>query len=99
MRIWAYGDSLEQLRNMIEATVSSSDSVVGTSVCAEASPEFPQSGLTPAISAAIRGEIDLLLIPTLKLLGCGTRVEQMAEIFQSYGVSVRSVSSSGISSS
>ncbi len=99
MRIWVYGDSLEQLRDMIEAAVSSSDTVVSTSVRVEAGSEFPQSGLTPAISAAIRGEIDLLLIPTFELLGCGIKAGQMTELFRNYGVSIRSVSSSGISSS
>ncbi len=99
MRIWVYGDSLEQLRDMIEAAVSSSDTVVGASVRAEAGSAFPQGGLTPAISAAIRGELDLLLIPTWEMLGCGTKAGQMTEIFQSYGISIRSVSSSGISSS
>lgn len=99
MRIWVYGDSPEQLRDMIKAAVSSSDTIVGTSICTEAGSEFPQSGLTPAISAAIRGEINLLLIPTFELLGDEARTEQMAELFQNYGVSIRSVSSNGISSS
>ncbi len=99
MRIWAYGDSPEQLRDMIKTAVGSGDSVVGTSVRAKADSEFPQSGLTPAISAAIRGEIDLLLIPAFELLGCGTKARQMAELFQSYGVSIKSLSNCGISSS
>ncbi len=99
MRIWVYGDSLEQLQDMIEAAVRSSDTVVGTSVRTEAGSAFPQGGLTPAISAAIRGEIDVLLIPTFELLECGTKAGQMTESFQNYGVPIRSVSSSGISSS
>ncbi len=99
MRIWAYGDSLEQLQKMIETAVSSCDTVVGASVRAETGSEFLQGGLTPAISAAIRGELDLLLIPAFELLGRGSKAEQMTEIFQSYGVSIRSVSNCGISSS
>ncbi len=99
MRVWVYGDSLKRVQNIIENAVSSSDTVVGTSARVEAGSEFPQGGLTPAISAAIHGEIDLLLIPTFELLGGGTKAGQMTELFRNYGVLIRSVSSSGISSS
>lgn len=99
MRIWIYGDSLEQIQSMAENFAVPSDTVVGSSVCAEADSGFPQSGLTPAVSAAIRGEIDLLLIPTFELLGSGAKAEQLTELFQSYGVSIKSASSSGINSS
>ncbi len=97
MRIWIYGGSLEQVQSMTDNIAVPCDTVVGSSVCAESDSGFPQSGLTPAVSAAIRGEIDLLLIPTFGLLGA--KVEQLTELFQSYGVSIKSVSSSGINSS
>lgn len=99
MRIWVYGDCPEQIQSMIEKNVNSSDTVVGTSVRAEIGAAFPQSGLTPAVSAAIRGEFDLLLIPAFGLLGDKTKADQMIGLFQGYGVSVRSVSSNGINSS
>ena len=99
MRIWVYGDSPERIRNMIEENISSEDTVTGTSVCAEIGSAFPQSGLIPAISAAIQNNIDLLLVPTFELLGNTTKTEQTIELFQSYNVSVRSVSSNGINSS
>ena len=99
MRIWVYGDSPAQIQSMIEKTVRSDDTVAGTSVRAEISSAFPQSGLTPAISAAIRKDIDLLLVPTFELLGNTAKTEQTIELFRSYNVSVRSVSSNGISSS
>ncbi len=92
MRIWVYGDSPEQIQNMIENAGSSSDIIVGTSVCANVDSNFPRSGLVPAISAAMRGKFDLLLIPAFNLLGCGAK-EQMTELFQSYGVVIKSASS------
>lgn len=84
---------------MIEENISSDDTVIGTSVCAEIGSAFPHSGLTPAISAAVRGEIDLLLIPSFRLLGDRGKAEEIVELFRNYGVSVKSVSSNGISSS
>lgn len=99
MRIWVYGDSPKRIRDMIEENISSDDTVIGTSVCAEIGSAFPQSGLIPAISAAIRNDIDLLLVPTFELLGSTTKAEQTIELFRSYDVSVRSVFSNGINSS
>lgn len=99
MRIWVYGDSLEQIQNMIEKHVSPNDTVAGTSIRAEFCSAFPYNGLTPAISSAIRGEIDLLLIPSFQLLGDKGKAEEIVELFQNYGVSVKSVSNDGINSS
>lgn len=99
MRIWIYGDASEQIRDIIEENVSISDTVVGTSLRAEIGSAFPKSGLTPAVSAAIRGGFDLLLIPAFGLLGDKAKADQMIGLFQSYGVLVRSVSSNGINSS
>lgn len=99
MRIWIYGGSLEQIQSMTDNITVPCDAVVGSSVCAEADSGFPQSGLIPAVFAAIRGEIDLLLVPTFGLLGNGAEAEQLTELFQSYGASIKSVSSNGINSS
>lgn len=99
MRIWVYGEDPEQIQNMIEKHVSPGDTAAGTSTRAEFCSAFPHSGLTPAISAAVRGEIDLLLIPSFRLLGDRGKAEEIVELFRSYGVSVKSVSSNGISSS
>ncbi len=99
MRIWVYGDSPERIRDMIVENISSYDTVTGVSVGAEIGSSFPQSGLIPAISAAIQNNIDLLLVPTFELLGNTAKAEQTIELFRSYNVSVRSVSSNGISSS
>lgn len=99
MRIWVYGNSSEQIRSIIGKAVNPCDTVEGSSVCAETDSKFPQSGLTPAVSAAIRGEFDLLLVPAFELLGDKAKIEQMIKLFQGYGVSVKSVCSSGINSS
>lgn len=99
MRIWVYGDSPERILDMIEENMNSDDTVTGSSVCVEIGSAFPQSGLIPAISAAIRNNIDLLLVPTFELLGNTTKAEQIIELFQNYGVSVKSVSNDGINSS
>lgn len=92
MRIWIYGDSPEQIQDIIKAGTAPDDTVVNTSVCAEAGSAFPQSGLTQAIAAAIRGKIDLLLVPRWELLGGKASAARTIELFQSYGVSVRSLS-------
>ena len=99
MRIWIYGGSPEEIQEMIEKSVSFGNTVSGTSLRAETDSSFPQSGLIAAISAAMRGEFDLLQLLALELLGNKSKAAQMVELFQNYGVSVRSVSSRGIHSS
>ena len=80
-------------------SVSFGNTVSGTSLRAETDSSFPQSGLIAAISAAMRGEFDLLQLLALELLGNKSKAAQMVELFQNYGVSVRSVSSCRINSS
>ena len=99
MRVWIYGGSPEEVQEVIEKSVSSENTISGTSLRAEIGSPFPQSGLVAAISAAMRGEFDLLLVSAIELLGSRGNAAQMAELFQSYGVSVKSVSSSGINNS
>ncbi len=99
MQIWIYGTSVKQIQSVIETDVSPSDIVAGTSVCAEDGSAFPHSGLSQAVSAAIRGKIDLLLISQFELLGDKDKAAQTIELFQSYGVSVKSASSCEINSS
>ncbi len=92
MWIWIYGDSPEQVQSMIETRTGTADTVVGTSTCAASGSTFPQSGLTPAISAAIQGKIDLLLVPKFETLGSEASAARIIELFQSYGVLIRSIS-------
>ncbi len=99
MRVWIYGDSPAEIQELIEQSVRFGDTVTGTSLRAETGSPFPQGGLAAAISAAMRGEFDLLLVPAFELLGNKRTAAQLAELFQGYGVSVKSASSSGSSSS
>lgn len=99
MRVWIYGKSPEQVQQIKSSMIHSCDCVAGTSVCAEDGSAFPQSGLTSALYSAMRAEIDQLIISDRCLLGGDLQQQQMAELFQSYGVSIRSVSNCGINSS
>ena len=99
MRVWIYGGSPAQVQTIIDAHSRSSDTVIGASVCAADDTEFPQSGLTQALYSAMRGEIDQLVISDYRLLGSDTQAEQIVELFCGYGVSIRSASNCGISSS
>lgn len=99
MRVWIYGNNLEQIQQIRDNMIHSCDTVVGTSVCAEDGSAFPQGGLTPAIYSAMRAEIDQLIISEQRLLGSDVQYEQMVELFQSYGVSIKSASNCGINSS
>ena len=80
MRIWIHGGSLEEVREMIEKVVGSGDTESGTSLLAETDSSFPQSGLLPAISAAIRREFDLLLIPSFEMFGSKTKLRCLSQI-------------------
>lgn len=99
MRVWIYGKNLKQVQQIEGSMIPSCDHVAGTSVCAGEDAAFPQSGLTAAIYSAMRAEIDQLIISDRGLLGSEIQQQQMAELFQSYGVSIKSASNCGINSS
>lgn len=99
MRVWIYGRNLKQVQQIESSMIHSCDRVAGTSVCAEEGSAFPQSGLTPALYSAMRAEIDQLIISDRCLLGSDPQQKQMAELFQSYGVSIKSASNCEINSS
>ena len=99
MRVWIYGNTLKQVQQIKDNMVRLCDTVAGTSVCAENGSAFPQSGLTPALYSAMRREIDQLIISEPCLLGSDTQYTQAVELFQSYGVSIKSASNCGINSS
>ena len=87
MRTWIYGYGLDQIQQMRD-----------NALCPHDRP-FPQSGLTPALYAAMRSEIDQLIVADDNLLGSGPQRVQIVELFQSYGVSIKSASNCGINSS
>ncbi len=93
MRIWLYGRD----QNTVQALflgIGTTDTVIGVSVAPPPDGLPPQSGLTQAMCAAIRGELDTLLIFERRMLG--STPQQMSETekrFQDYGVTVKSLSS------
>jgi len=99
MRIWIYGRD----RNTVQTLISGNDptnTVVGTSALPAQWTEFPLSGLTQAMCAAIQGELDLLLVSDCQLLGNDPQqIREMEAAFAYYGVSVKSASSCGSRSS
>lgn len=99
MRTWIYGYGLDQIQQVRDKALCPHDTVAGFSVCAADDRPFPQSGLTPALYAAMRSEIDQLIVADDKLLGSGPQRMQTVELFQSYGVSIKSASNCGINSS
>ncbi len=99
MRTWIYGYGLDQIQQMRDKALCPHDTVAGFSVCAADDRPFPQSGLTPALYAAMRSEIDQLIVADDNLLGSGPQRVQIVELFQSYGVSIKSASNCGINSS
>ena len=93
MRTWIYGGSLDQIQQIRDSALCPHDTMAGFSVCAGAGCPFPQSGLTPALYAAMRWEIDQLIVADDRLLGNNSQRMQIVELFQSYGVSIKSASS------
>lgn len=99
MRVWVYGRSLTQIQTIADRYARSGDVVIGISLCAGDGARFPQSGLTRALCSAMRGEIDLIVIPNRRLLGNNVQIKEMEDLFCRYGTAIRSASSCGISSS
>ena len=85
MRIWIYSGTPAEAQRL-SRSITAPDTVAGTSVRAGKDAAFPQGGLTPALYAAICGDVDLLL--SSKPLK-----NTMCELFASYNVSVKSASS------
>lgn len=99
MRVWIYGRSEQDICSMLEHCVDNADAIVGFSTQAVTS-HFPQGGLAQPMQAAMRGELDRLLLSDIALLG--DEAEQICEMkraFASYQVSIKSASNSDSSSS
>lgn len=97
--IWAHGyDSSDLAR--LTASLTEHERLIGTSLPSPTQSAFPQGGLIPALQAAMRGELHVLLVRDVALLGENS--EKQAEtilLFQSYGVSVKSSRSCSSSNS
>ena len=100
MRVWLYGANTAEIGGLVCCAARRADTVVGTSTAAVEGSAFPKSGLTPAICAAMREEIDALVVSRWALLGAGAaQIEQVKTLFDTYGVRIKSASSHGSSSS
>ena len=99
MRVWIYGRNEQDICSLLEHCVDNADTIIGFSTQAVTS-HFPQSGLAQPMQAAMRGELDRLLLSDIALLG--DEAEQICEVkkaFASYQVSIKSASNSDSSSS
>ena len=99
MRVWIYGRNELDICSLLEHCVDNADTLIGFSSQAVTS-HFPQGGLAQPMQAAMRGELDRLLLSDLALLG--DEAEQICEMkkpLASYQVSIKSASNSDSSSS
>lgn len=100
MRVWIYGRSEQDIRTMQAYCVNNTDTMVGFSIQKDNSSPFPQAGLAQPMQAAMRGELDQLLVSDLSLLGDGAeQICEMKKVFAFYQVSIKSANSSGSSNS
>ena len=97
MRIWLYGANSTEICELVCCAARRADTVAGTSTAAVEGSAFPKSGLTPAICAAMREEIDALIVSHWTLLGAD--IAQIKALFDTYGVRIKSASSHGSNSS
>ena len=100
MRIWVYGKKQEEVETILKSEIGEETTIMGTSLRSGKDAAFPNGGLTPAVQAAIGGEIDMLLISESALSGRSYATKcELDELFQRYHVSVKSFKSSDSSNS
>lgn len=99
MRVWIYGRNEQDICSMLEHCVDNADTIIGFSTQA-VTGHFPQGGLAQPMQAAMRGELDRLLLSDIALLGDeAEQICEMKKAFASYQVSIKSASNSDSSSS
>ena len=99
MRVWIYGRNEQDICSLLEHCVDNADTIIGFYTQAVTS-HFPQSGLAQPMQAAMRGELDRLLLSDIALLGDeAEQICEMKKAFASYQVSIKSASNSDSSSS
>lgn len=100
MRVWIYGRNKHEICSMLAYCAYNADTMIGFSIQKDVLSPFPQGGLTQPMQAAIRGELDQLLLSDFTLLGGKEeQIREMKEAFRSYRVSVKSACSADSSSS
>ena len=91
-RIWLYCHDHKEAEWAIRHVAINRNYLVGISCQTGSNSIFPHSGLTPAMQAAIRGELDLLMVTDLELLRKDiVGVEEILKTFADYNVSVKSL--------
>lgn len=94
MRIWIYGRNEQDIRSMLSCHEERADVIVGFSIQKDTQSHFPQGGLAQPMLAAIRGELDQLLLSDFTLLGDNAeQIRELKAAFQSYQVSIKSACS------
>lgn len=100
MRVWIYGRNEQEICSMLAYCTGNADTIIGFSIQNGDQSPFPQGGLTPPMQAAMRGDLDQLLLSDFTLLGSKVKqIHEIKEAFRSYQVSIKSACSSGNSSS
>ena len=79
---------------MLAYCAGNADTMIGFSIQKDVMNPFPQGGLTQPMLAAIRGELDQLLLSDFTLLGDNAeQIRELKAVFQSYQVSIKSACS------
>lgn len=98
MKIWIHGRDKREVQ-LMQAHLNASDELVGFSI-QQNTTVFPHGSLIQPMQAAIRGEIEGLLLSDAALLGDSPeQISEMKEIFRSYQVLIKSACSAGSSNS
>lgn len=94
MRVWIYGHNEQEICSMLAYCAGNADTMIGFSIQKDVMNPFPQGGLTQPMLAAIRGELDQLLLSDFTLLGDNAeQIRELKAAFQSYQVSIKSACS------
>ena len=94
MRVWIYGRNEQDICSMLAYCAGNADTIIGFSIQKDVMSPFPQGGLTQPMQAAIRGELDQLLLSDLTLLGdSAEQIRELKTVFRSYQVSIKSACS------
>lgn len=97
---WIHGHTREDARHIVDKNSLKHNGLVGVSYQTPYKSMFPRGGLVPAMQAAIRGELDFLLITDEALLGKNANeIQEIVNAFAYYGVQVKSCSKTGSKSS
>ena len=95
-RIWICFYESTDISYLTALHITNQNQLIGTSRQPLISSVFSRKALIPAMQAAIRGDLDLLLVENESLLGKNpAQIEDTISTLMCYGVSVRSCNNSG----